>query len=191
MSGSNTNSQAPSIKLKKKAVSFTTQEVFDVGFKPDVETAFCSVSKMLFRNVINVDGSIDMEQLMNLRKRELWYYIYYLYQYNNGTLPEFISMKNPKTGKADGLLFYQVVYSDALHQNGTKNYRNDIGRLVYFINYIVHTYKTDLVNPIIDYLRQLMKTKMIAKLSEVKVQMAPLSSNGNAKNVRIGFEVSN
>lgn len=187
---------------KKKEVSFSTQEVFDVGFKPDVEACFCAVSKLLFRNVINIDGSIDMQQLVNVRKRELWSYIYYLYQYNNGTLPEFVAMKNPSTGRADGMLFYQVVYVDGnSNSNGNSNSKNvkvskkldtDIARLVYFINTVVHKYKDDMINPVIDYLNQLMKKEVFTKLSEVKVEMAPLPGNtsGNAKkNVRIGFEM--
>lgn len=185
---------------KKKEVSFSTQEVFDVGFKPDVEACFCVVSKLLFRNVINIDGSIDMQQLVNVRKRELWSYIYYLYQYNNGTLPEFVAMKNPSTGRADGMLFYQVVYVDG-NSNSNSNSKNvkvskklgtDIARLVYFINTLVHKYKDDMINPVIDYLNQLMKKEVFTKLSEVKVEMAPLPGNtsGNAKkNVRIGFEM--
>ncbi len=188
--------------FKKKAVSFSTQEVFDLGFKPDVETCFCAVSKLLFRNVINVDGSIDMEQLVNVKKRELWSYIYYLYQYNNATIPEFIAMKNPSTGRADGMLFYQAVYVDAnanANPNSNTNASNnskvakklgtDIVRIVYFINTMVHTYKDDLVNPVIDYLKQLMKKEMFTKLSEVKVEMAPILGNSDKKNVRVGFEL--
>ena len=189
--------------FKKKAVSFSTQEVFDVGFKPDVEASFCTVSKLLFRNVINIDGSIDMEQMVNVRKRELWSYIYYLYQYNNGTLPEFVAMKNPSTGRADGMLFYQAVYGDDSNSNSTGAIANskitrklgtDIARLVYFINKLVHTYKDDMMNPVIDYLKQLMKKEVFAKLSEIKVEMAPLPGNtsGNSikKNVRVGFELT-
>jgi hypothetical protein len=195
---------ATSKKLfKKKAVSFSTQEVFDVGFKPDVEASFCTVSKLLFRNVINIDGSIDMEQMVNVRKRELWSYIYYLYQYNNGTLPEFVAMKNPSTGRADGMLFYQAVYGDDSNSNSngasanskiTRKLGTDIARLVYFINKLVHTYKDDMMNPVIDYLKQLMKKEVFAKLSEIKVEMAPLPGNtsGNSikKNVRVGFELT-
>jgi len=200
---SNANSNSSSIKKKvskKKAVSFTTQEVFDLGFKPDIESCFCIVSKLLFRNVINADGSIDMEQLVNVRKRELWSYIYYLYQYNNGTLPEFMAMKNKSTGKADGLLFYQVVYNDGANVNANTNAKvgtpkklgNDIGRLVYFINTVVHTNKDDLINPVIDYLKQLMKKELYTKLSEIKIEMAPLNGNTNTnkKNVRVGFELT-
>lgn len=201
MSASNANAtaNAKSKKLfKKKAVSFSTQEVFDVSFKPDMEACFCMVSKLLFRNVINVDGSIDMEQMVNVKKRELWSYIYYLYQYNNGTLPEFIAMKNPSTGKADGMLFYQVVYIDdgnVKASNGNSNANEpkklgtDIARLVYFINKVVHTYKDDMINPVIDYLKQLMKKEVLAKLSEVKIEMAQLPGNSK-KNVRVGFELT-
>lgn len=202
MSSTNTaNSQASKDKnlFKKKAVSFSTQEVFDVGFKPDVEACFCAVSKLLFRNVINVDGSIDMEQMVNVKKRELWSYIYYLYQYNNGTLPEFIAMKNPSTGRADGMRFYQIVYTDDANTNASnstpktpKKLGTDVARLVYFINKVVHTYKDDMINPIIDYLKQLMKKEVMTKLTEIKVEMAPLPGNaiGNAKkNVRVGFEL--
>jgi hypothetical protein len=193
-------SNATSKKLfKKKAVAFSTQEVFDVGFKPDVEACFCTVSKLMFRNVINIDGSIDMQQMVNVKKRELWSYIYYLYQYNNGNLPEFVAMKNPSTGRADGMLFYQVVYGDdsngaSANSKTPRKLGTDIARLVYFINKLVHTYKDDMINPVIDYLKQLMKKEVFTKLSEIKVEMAPLSGNTNSnsskKNVRVGFELT-
>lgn len=182
---------------KKKQVSFSTHEVFDVGFKPDVEACFCIVSRMLFKNVINVDGSIDMEQLVNVRKKELWAYIYYLYQYNNSTIPEFVRMKNPSSGKADGQLFHDTVYDDKDFKNSNsansntnvpKTVGTDIVRLVYFINKMIHTYKSDLVNPVIDYLKQLMKKEMLTKLSEIKVQMVP-TLNSRKNNVRVGVEL--
>ncbi len=178
---------------KRKEVSFSNQEVFDIGFKPDIETCFCTVSKMLFKSVINIDGSIDMEQLVNVRKRELWAYIYYLYQYNNGTITEFINMKNPRSGKADGQLFHNVVYDDKdFNVNSNKNTKNigtDIVRLVYFINKMVHTYKSDLINPVIDYLNKLMKKEMLTKLSEIKVQMVP-KNDARKNNLRVGVELS-
>lgn len=185
----NVNKKKKTNKLfKKKKISFTTREVFDVGFKTDVETCFCLVSRMLFKNVINIDGSVDMEQLVNVRKKELWSYIYYLYQYNNSTIPEFINMKNPISGKADGQLFHDVVYDDKELENSNTKIGTDIVRLVYFINKMIHTYKTDLVNPVIDYLKQLMKKEMFTKLSEIKVQMVP-TSNSRKNNVRVGVEL--
>lgn len=189
----NTQTNTKIKKTKKKQVSFSNQEVFDVGFKPDVESCFCSVSRLLFRNVINIDGSIDMEQLVNVRKKELWAYIYYLYQYNNGTITEFINMKNSVSGKADGQLFHDVVYDDKEFNVNDKNVKKigtDIVRLVYFINKVVHTYKTDLINPVIDYLNKLMKKEMLTRLSEIKVQMTP-NNNTRKDNVRIGVELVN
>jgi hypothetical protein len=194
----NSNKKPTKKTFKKKQVSFSTQEVFDVGFKPDVEACFCNVSRMLFKNVINIDGSIDMEQLVNVRKKELWAYVYYLYQYNNSTIPEFVRMKNPVSGKADGQLFHDSVYDDKEFKNSNGNTNTnanlpktigtDIVRLVYFINKMIHTYKTDLVNPVIDYLKQLMKKEMLTKLSEIKVQMVPTLNSGK-NNVRVGVEL--
>jgi hypothetical protein len=192
-SNSNIKKTTKKTLFKKKQVSFSNQEVFDTGFKPDVESCFCTVSRMLFKNVINIDGSVDMEQLVNVRKKELWAYIYYLYQYNNGTIEEFMSMKNPVSGKADGQLFHDVVYDDKdFNTNATsvKKIGTDILRLVYFINKTVHTYKKDLINPIIDYLNQLMKKEMFTKLSEIKVQMVP-KDNTRKNNVKIGVELFN
>lgn len=198
-SNSNVKKTTKKTLFKKKQVSFSNQEVFDVGFKPDVESCFCTVSRMLFKNVINIDGSIDMEQLVNVRKKELWAYIYYLYQYNNGTIPEFINMKNPNNGKADGQLFHNVVYDDKefntinTNTTGIKKIGTDIVRLVYFINKTVHTYKKDLINPVIDYLNQLMKKEMFTKLSEIKVQMVPNDDKDNSRknNVKIGVHLLN
>jgi hypothetical protein len=193
MSNTKTNSVKQKKVSKKKPVSFMTQEVFDKGFKPDSEKSFCTVSRLLFRNVINVDGSIDMEQLVNVKKGELWLYIYYLYMYNNSTIPEFIKMKSPSTGKADATRFHDVVYTDDYDVIENKKLNTDIVRILYFINRIVHTYKGDLINPVIDYLNQLMKKEMVAKLSNIKVQMVPekgaTNANSGKKNVRIGFEL--
>lgn len=177
-------------KTLKKKVAFSNQAVFDVGFKTDLESCFCTVSKMLFKNIINIDGSIDMEQLVNTRKKELWAYIYYLYQYNNATIKEFNDMKHPSSGKADGQLFHNVVYSDDDTNSAPQRIGTDIVRLVYFINKTIHTYKQDLVNPVIDYLNQLMKKEMFTKLSEIKVQMVP-KDNSRKNNVRIGLEFAN
>jgi hypothetical protein len=53
---------------------------------------------------------------------------------------------------------------------------------------MIHTYKTDLVNPVIDYLKQLMKKEMLTKLSEIKVQMVPTLNSGK-NNVKVGVEL--
>jgi hypothetical protein len=186
----NSNKASTKRIVKKKKISFSTQEVFDVGFKPDVEASFCIVAKMLFRNVINIDGSVDMEQLVNVKKKELWAYIYYLYQYNNSTIPEFIKMKNPLSGRADGQAFHDTVYIEKEFNstNFHKTVGTDIVRLVYFINKMVHTYKNDLINPVIDYLKQLMKKEMLTKLSEIKVQMVPKLNSGK-HNVKVGVQL--
>lgn len=192
-----------SAHFTRKPVIFTSAEVFDKQFRANIETCFCVVSKMMFKNIINIDGSIDMEQLVNVKKYELWSYIYYLYMHNNTTISEFMRMKNPSTGKADATRFYNIVYEDdaanlvpttpANWGKGKKSPElarvqspnNSAVRLVYFINNIIHTYQTEIVNPVIDYLNQLLKKEIITKLTGVKVNL-----NGDTnRNVRVGIEL--
>lgn len=194
--------------FKRKPVVFTSVEVFDKQFKANIDTCFCVVSKMLFKNTINTDGSIDMEQLVNVKKYELWSYIYYLYVHNNTTVPEFMQMRNPRTGKADATRFYDVVYGTDVASQGiqsrsananVKGKKQITGRrtvapetnavrLIYFINNTIHSYKGRMINPIFEYLNQLLKQEIVAKLTEVKVNMVPIAQS--KQNVRVGLEIS-
>ena len=53
---------------------------------------------------------------------------------------------------------------------------------------MVHTYKSDIINPVVDYLKQLMKKEVLTKLSEIKVQMVP--KEGFNKDVHVGIQLT-
>jgi len=160
----------PKVKKPRKPralVSFSNAALFDKKFKSDIETCSCTVGKMFFSKKINIDGSIDVDNMVNLRKFELWSYIYYLYYFNNTSIQEFSSMKNPRDGKASAENFYRTVrdvvdnqFVEKINKESEKNevvVPLDPRTLSYFINLIIHRYEDDLTNPIINYVQELVE----------------------------------
>ena len=182
----------PKVKKPRKAralVSFSNTALFDKKFKSDIETCSCLVGKMFFSRKINIDGSIDVDNMVNLRKYELWSYIYYLYYFNNTSIDEFSSMKNPKDGKASAENFYRTVrdvvdnqFVEKINQASEKDEMVvplDPRTLSYFINLIVHRYEDDLTNPIIDYIKELVERNKGAKFNSLLIK------TGNDKDIKI------
>jgi hypothetical protein len=147
--------------FKKSKLSFKNILVFEKGFRPSIDNSFCVVSKMMFFNRINVDGTINVDQASYLRKRDLWSYIYYLYYYNNSSVEEFAMMKNKTNGKANAVLFYKSVQNIVQNQfiNNDEILPFDVNTLIYFINVICQKYGVNLRNPVVDYLRAIMNNK--------------------------------
>lgn len=146
--------------FKKSELSFRNKTVFEKDFRANIDKTFCVVSKMMFMNRLNVDGSINIDQVGFLKKYELWSYIYYLYYYNNTSLEEFAGMKNRENGKANALLFYKNVSSVVDNQfisNG-EIMPLDVNTLAYFVNLMVRKYGADMRNPVIDYLRHILNS---------------------------------
>lgn len=147
--------------FKKAKVSFKNKVIFESDFRADIDRAFCVVSKMLFNNRINVDGSIDVNQAAMLRKYEVWSYIYYLYYHNQSIIEEFVAMQDPKSGKASAVRFYEVVRAvvnnPLLAEDSIQPL--DVNTLVYFVNFMVHKYQMDMMNPVVVYLQGLLSNK--------------------------------
>lgn len=164
---------------KKLKLSFKNKDVFDNKFKPHLDTCFCIVSRLLLSGIINPDGSIQMEKVVSLKKHELWSYIYYLFYYNNKTIPEFIKMKIVRTEKASAILFYESV-QDASDLNSRANSSMpplDINVLVYFINKMIHQYENNLINPVIDTLQQIIKKEIIPNFSNFSIKTGNSGDN--------------
>lgn len=160
--------------FKRAKLSFGNQAVFEKDFKPAIDNAFCVVSKMMWFNRINIDGSINMEQSAFLKKHELWSYIYYLYYYNHSSLDVFSKMKNQDNGKASAYLFWSVVADVVQNQfaleNKEKTVPFDANTLIYFVNLMVQKYGEDLTNPVVQYLRQLVNNpQALAQLQKFTV----------------------
>jgi hypothetical protein len=193
---------------KPKKLAFTNAAVFDKKFKADIEQCFSVSAKMLFSKRINIDGSIDTNNLVNTRKYELWSYIYFLYYYNNTSIDEFSSMKNTRggIGGASAENFYNTVRTVVTNQyinslnpiqpKASEYIPYDPQTLAYFINYIVHKYGDNLKNPIIDFIRELLETqKPVAKLNSLivktnqnantNVKIVPNSRNSSAANAAV------
>lgn len=173
--------------FKKQRVSFKKKEVFGHKFSPNIDTCFCSVSKMLFADNINVDGSIEIEKSTVLKKEHLWSYIYYLYHFNheNDKTPEFAMMTNTTNGKANATKFYDTVL---LVVNNDEKYKSmkpvppfDENTLIYFINIIIHKYASVLINPVIDYLNKILSKEIIPTLGSLSIK----TGETNGKNVTI------
>lgn len=195
---------------EKQKVAFTNKEIFGTKFSSNIDTSFCTVSKMLFANIINIDGSIDMSKVSSLKKEQLWSYIYYMFYFNNKNekTPEFVSMKTEKNNKANAVKFYEVVLATVQKDYPAKNigvgkpYPFDENTLVYFINIIVHKYNNSLVNPVIDYLNQILSKEIIPTLGSLSIKTGNNSGTGNnvtiitdpAKmsnaNVKVNFKVT-
>lgn len=146
----------------KFKLSFTSAVVFEKEFKPSIDNAFCVVSRMMFLNMINIDGSINEEQVGLLKVYELWSYIYYLYYYNHSSVETFAAMKDEKDGKASALLFYETVRGEVDNPfvGSDEILPLDVNTLAYFINKMVHTYGKNMRNPVVDYLKEIVRRIM-------------------------------
>lgn len=170
--------------FEKQRVAFNNKDIFGNKFSSNIESCFCSVSKMLFANIINVDGSIDVEKGPSLKKEQLWSYIYYLFYYNNKNekTQEFVSMKTQKTGKANAVNFYDVVMTVTKStKTDGKPIVLDQNTLIYFINITIHKYNNTLVNPVIDYLNQILAKEIIPSLGSLSIK----TNSTPGKNVTI------
>lgn len=182
----------------KALLSFRHRLIFEKDFKPNIERAFCVVSRMMFEDRINIDGTINMEQAGYLKKWQLWSYIYYLYYYNNSSVEEFVVMKNKKNGKANAVLFYEsvrnVVKNQYVHDGEIVPF--DVNSLIYFINVISQKYGEDMKNPVVDYLRKILRSKsateqiskftLVTGTKEGEVQLVNKEENANIK-VKFGY----
>jgi len=177
--------------FEKQKVSFKSKDVFETKFQTNIDTCFCVVSKLLFNNIINVDGSIDVEKSVLVKKYELWSYIYFLYYFNNKTIDEFISMTTPRTGKASAVLFYDTVMKtvDEKTTQSTVVTPFSINSLIYFINIIIHKYESKLYNPIISYINKLLEKEIIPSLGSIAIKTG--NSSGNVKIVTNQQNVAN
>lgn len=179
--------------FEKQKISFKSKDIFDTKFTPNIDICFCIVSKLLFNNILNIDGSIDMEKAITLKKHELWSYIYYLYSFNNNTINEFIAMKTTRNNKANAELFYNSV----LETIGTSS-TIDINNLIYFINVIIHKYQDNLINPVIDYLKKILTREIIPSLGSISIKTGNSSQNVkiltnsavNNANVKVKYTVN-
>jgi len=184
----------------KQRIAFSRKEIFGSKFKATIDACFCVVSKMLFNDKINIDGTIDITEASNLKKEELWSYIYYLYFYNHSNVTIFQSMTNKDNGKASAEQFYAAVVS--LTENENENAYTDvnvnvnshpakpfdISTLIIFINEVIEEFGKELVNPIFDYLSVLMKKNVMTRLSGITIKThenASGNSSQNANKIRI------
>lgn len=152
-----------------KLVAFSNKLIFGNRFSAIIDNCFCMVSKTLIDDNLNFDGTIDLSKETILKKDVLWSYIYYLYYYNNSSISEFNKMQDPKTGKADALLFYNAVRNttDTIISFGQPL---TTSLLIIFINNIINKYHDSLINPIIDYLNILINKRIDLHLSNIAIQ---------------------
>ncbi len=180
----------PKVKKTRKPralVNFSHAALFDKKFKSDIETCSCVVGRMVFSKKINIDGSIDIDHTVDIRKYELWSYIYYLYYFNNTSIEEFVAMKNTKTGTASAENFYRTV-RDVVDNQFVSHINNasekdevivplDPRTLAYFINLMIHKYEDGLANPIMDYLRDLISQKPKATFDSLLIKTGKTNDN--------------
>jgi hypothetical protein len=182
----------------KQKLSFKNKSIFGLTFKNTIDDCFFKVAKMLFSGKINIDGTISIERVDSFGKSELWAYIYYLYYYNNSDVDMFISMKDDKN-KASAILFYNVIKNANVQSENTPTITSLL--LIQFINYVLETDKSDIVNPIFDYLRVLLDRKITTNMKGFElITGTGANSNkfeivhGNAvkdANIKVSFKNAN
>lgn len=175
---------------KKKRIAFSRKEIFGIKFKPNIDYCFCTLSKMLFAGKINNDGTIDINQVINFKKEELWSYIYYLYFYNHIDIIVFKSMINSKTGKASAAQFYSTVNIDTKSEDIDINIQAkpfEITTLIIFINNVIEEFSKELINPIFDYLGILLKKNILTRIAgiTIKTNNNPLSNTNTGNRIKI------
>jgi hypothetical protein len=154
----------------KKGISFKTHAIFGKKFKPDIHACFCSVSKLLFNETINIEGLIDFDNVGHqVSVYELWSYIYYLYFYNNKNIDSFTRMmdNNNKYQKASASNFYNEVISNVQLDHGDML---NTESLILFINKVILDNQDIIVNPVIIYLKKILSLsppKVILKTGEL------------------------
>jgi hypothetical protein len=170
--------------FEKKRIAFSRKEIFGTKFKSSIDDCFCVVSKMLFNDRINLDGTIDITQAANLKKEHLWSYIYYLYFYNHTNVTIFTSMTNPDNGKASAEKFYSAVISLTEGENETTDTNSntpvksfDVTTLIIFVNEVIEEFGKELINPIFDYLSVLMKKNVLTRLSGITIKTGEQTEN--------------
>ena len=170
--------------FEKQRVAFTRKEIFGNKFKPAINPCFCTVSRMLFAGKINNDGTIDIDKAVDLKKEELWSYVYYLFFYNHTNAPVSQSIKHAENGKASAVQFYEAIISlvDRDEENDdTPAKPFDTTTLIIFINNVLEEFGKQLVNPIFDYLQVILNKNIMTRLSGIThITNGNANANGNA-----------
>jgi len=190
--------------FKKHKIAFSEKNIFGKKFKADIETCFCVISKLLFNEKINLDGTIDISfnSYFNNNKKisELWSYIYYLCFYNRSFVPVFKRMMNKYNKKISAENFYSTVIiftRDDIDPENIPIITLDARTLIIFINKVIEQYNKIMINPIFDYLGVLMKKNSILKgtpigsaFGSIKIETGN-NSNNYKKSIKIVTNPSN
>lgn len=93
--------------------------------------------KLMFDDVLSLDGTIDIDNIFKAQKRDLWVYVYYLFR-NNMDVPIFKNMmqeKAPIRASADNFVNEVKGYLKSRGLSSAEHIdKQDIGA---FINYIL------------------------------------------------------
>lgn len=177
--------------FKKRLTKFNDMRIFGKAFKTSITSAFNSVAVLLHHNKVNHDGTIDVQNVGMFSINELWYYIYYLYHYNNQNISEFAEMRD-HNGYARADLFYKSVYKTVKGKEYIPK-ENELltplseMNLIEFINDIIARYpsvetfpQTGLINPVFDYIKIIIEKKIEPRLIGFKLKTG-IDKNNNLK----------
>lgn len=81
-------------------ISFSTTSVFGRGFQPGIKSAICVVGNLLNSNLLMLDGTISLDALADVKKHQIWSYVYYLWHYNRDNIDAFAQMTVKEGGKS-------------------------------------------------------------------------------------------
>jgi hypothetical protein len=157
-------------------IDFDTQKVFGTHFQPVFCKCFYYVSKILYHEKINLNGTINFEHVHTLKKHELWSYIFYLHYYNHTRIQLFKNMERHSI--PDARRFFNVVMNTLeIPTNAQENPRVTVENLILFINMIMKSYD-NLYNPLLMYLN-----KIIEKNKMLMLQGITIKTNSDKINV--------
>ena len=162
-----------------------SDEIFH-GFYKNVHKANCIIIDMLEDDILDLDGNINIETIVNVPIDVLWIYIYYLWK-NNNHVETSIFHKMTSGGKASAPLFVEAIL-DYLKKKGSIDeldyYKNQNIRavLVNFLSEIIED-KNEWENVEIPILNSIY-SKVIAKLNMgAELEGNALGNVGNIGNV--------
>lgn len=168
--------------------------VFGPGFSKLMYRSECIVARLINSNALNIDGSIDYrgpESLTILSRRNLWLYIYYLWQNNNvepEQVPVLYNMNWKRVGKkqasADNFVKSVTVYLESKQHDIRPKDAKDVFSefdLIAFINYLIEDYHEELQIPFLtSIIQRIMERAQLSsdyfeqERSEIKQRIAEL-----------------
>jgi hypothetical protein len=169
-------------------ISFSSKSIFGHEFNPGIKASVCVVGSLLNYSYLKINGTIHPSKVSNMKKSDIWSYIYYLWYYNRAYIDVFSKMTNrdKKQEKASAQTFLSGLYPYLEKSGGNETlasvFRKE--RLVNALNKIIES-NEDISIPILQRLyKQLINSGKIPGLPNTgTTQDIEVSTRPNNKQV--------